>query len=115
MISAQYFEAIRIQDSEKAFAFHDMIFKNQAKLKEGTAFLDSAAKKVGADMVKLKKDLNTDAVKDRIAADIAEAGKFGMSGTPGFLINGVPVRGAYPPEHFISIVEELQKRGLVKI
>ena len=115
MISAQYFEAIRIQDSEKAFAFHDIIFKNQAKLKEGTAFLDSAAKKVGADMVKLKKDLNTDAVKDRIAADIAEAGKFGMSGTPGFLINGVPVRGAYPPEHFISIVEELQKRGLVKI
>ena len=115
MISAQYFEAIRLQNSEKAFAFHDAIFKNQSKLKEGAAFLDSAAKKVGADMVKLKKDLNSDAVKNRIAADIAEAGKFGMSGTPGFLINGVPVRGAYPPEHFISIVEELQKRGLVKI
>lgn len=115
MISAQYFEAIRIQDSSKAFAFHDEVFKNQAKLKEGTKFLDSAAKKVGADMSKLKKDLHSDAVKNRIAADVAEAGKFGMSGTPGFLINGIPVRGAYPADYFVSLIDELQKRGLVKI
>lgn len=38
-----------------------------------------------------------------------------MQGTPGFLINGVPVRGAYPAEHFVGIVEELQKRGKVQI
>ena len=115
MISAQYFEAIRIQNNDKAFSFHDEIFKNQSKLKEGVAFLDSAAKKVGADMNKLKKDLNSSAVKDRIEADIAEAGKFGMQGTPGFLLNGVPVRGAYPPEYFVSLIDELQKRGKVKI
>lgn len=115
MISAQYFEAIRIQSSDKAFAFHDEVFKNQGKLKEGVAFLDSAAKKAGADMTKLKKDLNSDAVKNRIAADVAEAGKFGMQGTPGFLINGVPVRGAYPAEYFVSLIDELQKRGKVKI
>lgn len=115
MISAQYFESIRIQDNNKAFLFHDEIFKNQARLKEGTAFLDSAAKKVGANMVKLKKDLNSDAVKNRIAADIEEAGKFGMQGTPGFLLNGVPVRGAYPAEYFTSLIDELQKRGKIKI
>jgi protein-disulfide isomerase len=115
MISAQYFEAIRIQDSAKAFAFHDEVFKNQAKLKDGVAFLDSAAKKVGANIVKLKKDLNSDAVKNRIAADVEEAGKFGMQGTPGFLLNGVPVRGAYPPEYFVSLIDELQKRGKIKI
>ena len=115
MISAQYFEAIRMQSNDKAFLFHDEIFKNQAKLKNGTAFLDSAAKKVGADMNKLKKDLHSDAVKKRIAADVEEAGKFGMQGTPGFLINGVPVRGAYPADYFISLISELEKRGLVKI
>lgn len=115
MISAQYFEAIRIQNNDKAFAFHDEIFQNQAKLKNGSAFLDSAAKKVGADMTKLKKDLNSDAVKNRIAADVAEAGKFGMSGTPGFLLNGVPVRGAYPAEYFVNLIDELQKRGKLKI
>ncbi|MBY0412979.1 MAG: thioredoxin domain-containing protein [Bdellovibrionales bacterium] len=115
MISAQYFEAIRMQDNNKAFAFHDEVFKNQGKLKEGVAFLDSAAKKAGANMAKLKKDLNSDAVKNRIAADVAEAGKFGMQGTPGFLLNGVPVRGAYPADYFVSLITELEKRGKIKI
>ncbi|MBC7428373.1 MAG: thioredoxin domain-containing protein [Bacteriovorax sp.] len=115
MISAQYFEAIRMQNNDKAFAFHDEIFANQAKLKNGVAFLDSAAKKVGADMARLRKDLNSDAVKKRIADDVEEAGRFGMQGTPGFLLNGVPVRGAYPAEYFVTLVEELQKRGLLKI
>jgi protein-disulfide isomerase len=115
MIMAQYFEAIRMQNNDKAFLFHDEIFANQAKLKNGTAFLDSAAKKAGADMTRLKKDLNSEAVKKRIADDVAEAGKFGMQGTPGFLLNGVPVRGAYPAEYFVTLVQELQKRGKLKI
>ena len=115
MISAQYYEAIRLQDEKKAFAFHDEIFQNQGKLKNGTAFLDASAKKVGADLAKVKKDLNSKAVKDRIEADVAEAGKFGMQGTPGFLLNGVPVRGAYPADYFVTLVTELEKRGKVKL
>lgn len=115
MISAKYYEAIRLQDEKKAFAFHDEIFKNQRKLKNGVAFLEATAKQVGADMAKLKKDLNSEAVTKRIDADMKEAGSFGMQGTPGFLLNGVPVRGAYPPEFFVNIVEELQKRGKVKL
>lgn len=115
MISAKYYEAIRLQDEKKAFAFHDEVFKNQRKLKNGVAFLDATAKQVGADMGKLKKDLNSEAVTKRIEDDMKEAGSFGMQGTPGFLLNGVPVRGAYPPEYFVNIVEELKKRGKVKI
>lgn len=115
MISAQYYEAIRLQDEKKAFAFHDEIFKNQGKLKNGTAFLDASAKKVGADLGKVKKDLNSDAVKNRIEADMKEAANFGMQGTPGFLLNGVPVRGAYPAEYFGTLIEELQKRGKLKL
>lgn len=115
MISAQYYEAIRLQNEQKAWQFHDEIFMNQGKLKNGTAFLDASAKKVGADMAKLKKDLNSDAVKNRIAADMKEAADFGMQGTPGFLLNGVPVRGAYPAEYFVTLVDELVKRGKVKL
>lgn len=115
MISAQYYEAIRLQDEKKAFAFHDEIFKSQSKLKMGEAFLESTAKSVGANITKLKKDLNSSAVKDRIDADMKEAGKFGMQGTPGFLINGIPVYGALPPEHFASILDELQKKGKIKL
>ncbi len=115
MPAAQYYEAIRLQDEKKAFAFHDEIFTNQAKLKNGVAFLDAAAKKAGADLAKVKKDLNSAAVKSRIEADQKEAASFGMQGTPGFILNGVPVRGAYPAEYFVTLVDELQKRGKVKL
>jgi protein-disulfide isomerase len=115
MISAKYYEAIRLQDEKKAFAFHDEVFKNQAKLKNGEGFLQAVAKQVGADVNKVKKDLNSKAVTDRIAADMKEAQEFGMQGTPGFLVNGVPVRGAYPLEYFNGIIGELQKRGKVTI
>jgi protein-disulfide isomerase len=115
MISAKYYEAIRIQDEKKAFAFHDEIFKNQTKLKNGTSFLDATAKLVGADLAKLKKDLNSEAVTKRIEADVLEAGTFGMQGTPGFLLNGIPVKGAYPAEYFVGLIDELQKKGKLKI
>ncbi len=115
MISAKYYEAIRMQDEKKAFAFHDAVFKDQRKLKNGESFLQATAKQVGADMNKIKKDLNSEAVTKRIEADMKEAGSFGMQGTPGFLLNGIPVRGAYPADYFYNLVGELQKRGKLKI
>jgi len=115
MISSQYYEAIRLQSVDKAFKFHDEIFKNQRKLKNGKAFLDATAKAVGADMNKLKKDIDSQEVKTRIEQDMQEAAKFGMQGTPGFLFNGVPVRGAYPAEYFDGIAAELVKRGKLKL
>lgn len=115
MISAQYFEAIRLQSEDKAFEFHDEIFKNQGKLRLGKKFLDATAKKVGANMSKLKKDIDSEKVKERIEQDMAEAAKFGIQGTPGFVFNGIPVKGAYPPAHFDKIVEELKKRNLINL
>lgn len=115
MISAQYYEAIRLQDEKKAFDFHDELFANQAKLSKGQPFLDSIAKKLGVDMKKLSADINSSAVTERIKQDQEEAAKFGMQGTPGFLLNGIPVRGAYPPEHFEEIVNKLKELGKVNI
>ena len=66
-------------------------------------------------MKKLEKDLDSEIVNKRIQQDLDEAKKFGFQGTPGFLLNGIPVKGAYPAEHFEGIVEELKKRGKVNI
>jgi len=115
MISAQYYEAIRLQSPEKAFEFHDKIFENQALLQKGPSELEKIAKSFSIDMAKLKKDLNSEKVKSRIEEDMSEAQKFGIQGTPGFVINGIPVKGAYPLDHFESILTELQKRGSLKI
>jgi protein-disulfide isomerase len=105
MPAAKYFTAIAKQDTDKAHQFHNLIFENQDGLKGGTKFLEATAKKVGADMAKLKKDVDSDMVKKAIEASMAEAKKFDFSGTPGFLVNGVSVRGAYPFEYFKKIID----------
>lgn len=106
MPAARYFEAIARQDHAKAEKFHNEIFENQQELRtEREKFLDKMAKKVGADMGKLKKDLDSDAVKKQIDADMEEAKKFGFTGTPGFLVNGVSIRGAYPASEFKKIID----------
>lgn len=115
MISAKYFEAIRLQDPEKAWKFHDSIYGDQKILAKGEAGLKDLAKKLGANIPKLEKDVNSDVVKKRIEEDQKEAAEFGFQGTPGFVINGVPVRGAYPPSHFDNIIEELKKRGKITL
>ncbi|MBF0207365.1 MAG: thioredoxin domain-containing protein [Oligoflexia bacterium] len=111
MLASQYYEALRLQDPEKAWKLHDALYTNQKDLAKGEAFLKEAAKKLGADMKKLEVDVKSDAVKKRIEEDQKEAAEFGFQGTPGFVFNGVPVRGAYPASHFDNIVEELKKRG----
>jgi protein-disulfide isomerase len=115
MPAAQYFEAVKMQSPEKAWKFHDAIYKNQRALQNGEKFLKEEAKKLGLDMKKLEADAKSEAVKTKIETDMAEAAKFGFQGTPGFLLNGVPVKGAYPTSHFDNIISELKKRGKINI
>ena len=115
MPAAQYYEAIRLQSEEKAWQFHDAIYKNQRALQNGEKFLKEEAKKIKVDMAKLAKDVKSEAVQKRIDADMAEAAKFGFQGTPGFLLNGIPVKGAYPTQHFDDLISELKKRGKISL
>lgn len=107
MPAAKYFEAIAKQSPEKAEKFHDMVFENQGMLKDkGEAFFKEAAKKVGADVKKVEVDMKSEDIAKKIAADMEEARKFNMSGTPGFIINGVSLRGAYPFPEFKKIIDQ---------
>lgn len=115
MISSQYYEAIRLQSEDKAAQFHDRIYKDQRKLQGGEGFLKSLAKDLKVDMNKLAKDVKSEVVQKRIDEDQAEAAKFGFQGTPGFLLNGVPVRGAYPASHFTDLIEKLKSKGKVTL
>jgi protein-disulfide isomerase len=106
MPAAKYFEAIALQDAGKAEKFHDEVFSNQTKLnQEGEKFLKATAKKVGANLAKVEKDLSAESIMTRIKADQEEAKKFEFSGTPGFLINGVSLKGAYPAPEFKKIID----------
>jgi len=109
MPGAKYFEAIMLQGPDKAEKFHNYVFENQEQLEaKKEKLFEEAAKKAGADLAKVKKDLNSEAVKKAIEAQMEEARKFGFNGTPGFLVNGVSIRGAYPAEEFSKIIDKLE-------
>lgn len=110
-IAAQYFEAVKLQDKSKALEFHKTLFANQDKLKKGETYLKEVVKKLNLNATKIGKAINSKKVKDKIENDIAEAKKFGMRGTPGYIVNGVPVRGAYPLQHFEMIMTKLKEKG----
>ena len=106
MPSARYFEAIAMQDHAKAEKFYNIVFENQGELRaKKEAFLKDTAKKVGADMKRVEADLKSEKITKQIEADMEEAKKFNFSGTPGFLINGVSLRGAYPFPEFKDIID----------
>jgi protein-disulfide isomerase len=110
--AAKRFEAIAMQDSKKAYAFHDEVFRNQQVFtSKGETYLDQVAKKLKVNVAKMKKDMNSKEVLDRIASDKAEASKFGIQGTPGYLVNGITVKGAYPQSYFEQIILATKQRS----
>lgn len=106
MPAAQMFEAIAKQSHDKAIKFHDTIFQNQDNLRSGgEKWMKETAKKLGVDIKKMEQDMDSEDVKKRIAADVEEARQFEISGTPGFVINGVSLKGAYPLPEFQTIID----------
>ncbi len=109
MPAAQYFEAIKLQDSKKAYAFYNYLFENQRQMKD-EAFLKKAAQTVKADMKRLSADIKSEKVQRRIEQDMEEFHKFGYTGTPVVLINGVSMSGAQPVERLEDMIERLTKK-----
>lgn len=108
MPAARIFEAINLQSSDKAYKWHDVVFENQDKLKDsdhGVGWMLKEAKKLGLNVAKVKSDMESEKVKKRVQEDIQEAQKFEFRGTPGYLINGVSLRGAYPISEFKKIID----------
>ena len=109
--AAEYFEAIALQNAGKAYRFHDEVFKNQGDLQsKGESLLQELAKKVGADLAQLKKDVKSSKVQKRIEEDKQEAQAFEITGTPGFIVAGISLKGAYPIQAFEEIIERRLKK-----
>lgn len=106
-LASRYFEAIAKQDPKKAYEFKDKVFEAQRDLAQGESFLDEVVRKMdGVNLAKVKADAKSDEIEQIIEADRAEAESFGFTGTPGYLINGVSLRGAYPAADFREIIDK---------
>jgi predicted DsbA family dithiol-disulfide isomerase len=90
---------------------HDWLFANKDQINRDTMVEQVKAMGMNADAFTSCLDANT--FSQRIDQDMSEARGFGITGTPGFLINGIAVRGAQPLEEFERIIDgELQRKGV---
>ena len=105
--AARYFEAIALQSEEQAWRFHDLVFEQQRNLSRGVETLKKIAAGLEVDQARLEQDLQSEAVTQRLAADRAEAERFGFDGTPTFVINGVSLVGNHPKRDFDRIINKL--------
>jgi protein-disulfide isomerase len=102
MIAAQ--AALAAQAQGKFLDMHKKLFENSSQLSRDKVL--ELAKGLGLDADRFTKDLDSDAVKTRIAAESKEAEGIGANGTPAAFVNGRYVSGAKPLEFFKDMVDE---------
>jgi protein-disulfide isomerase len=93
----------------KFWEMHDKIFAEQAQMSP-EKYVEYATE-LELDLEQFQKDVASADVKKKVDADKKEAAKLGSTGTPGFFINGLNLRGAKPFEAFKEIIDkELAKK-----
>jgi protein-disulfide isomerase len=94
----------------KFWEMHDLIFANQREMSEAKYI--EYANQLGLDVDLFKIDMASPVTKEKVARDMAQATKLGVTGTPGFFINGRFTSGAKPFAEFKRMIdEELKKAG----
>jgi protein-disulfide isomerase len=110
--AALYYEALAAQDHTKAKNFNHLILENRLKVKKyGIKELENLAIRVGADMAKLKRDINSRKIAVIVDTDIKEAKNLGFTASPVFLVNGITVTGAASADEFEEVFHLLKMQS----
>ena len=96
----------------KFFELYDMIYENQREWSESkgpVGLVTGYAKKLGLDMDKFTKDLNSSEVADRVRDVKNEGAKAGVESTPAFFIDGKPVDAPQSADQFRETINKALK------
>ena len=103
--------ALCAQDQGKYWEFHDWMFANQRTMSHDS--MVAQAGELGMDADTFASCIDTQKYQAQVDADMQEARGFGITGTPGFMINGRVITGAQPIEAFEAVIdEELKLKGI---
>jgi protein-disulfide isomerase len=95
----------------KFWEFHDKLFANQQQL--NLEAYKRHARELKLDVARFEKDLADLENQKPIDADKSEAQSLGITGTPGFFVNGRYLSGAKPFEEFAKAINaELTRLNL---
>jgi protein-disulfide isomerase len=101
--------AIAARNQGKFWEMHDELYKNTRTLTPES--IKGIAEKLGLDMKKWEADMNSDAVKKEVEADLALGQKSDVRGTPSFFVNGKIAQNRSVDGFKAQIDKELQAKG----
>ena len=87
----------------KFWEYHDLLYINQAKLDLNS--LKEQARAAALNEEQFSSCLASGKFKPQIESDVQSGTGAGITGTPAFYINGVPLTGAQPASEFEKIIE----------
>ena len=88
----------------KFWEYHDLLFADQSKLDQDG--LMGKARTLKLDEQQFESCLGSEKFKAQIQQDSQEGMRAGVSGTPGFFINGIFLSGSQPESAFENLVQE---------
>jgi len=92
------------EEQGKFWEMHDKLFSNQQDL--SVANEKTWAQEIGLDTKKFGECLDSGKRAAEVQKDIQDGQAYGVSGTPAFFINGVPLVGAQPFAAFQQVIEQ---------
>lgn len=90
---------------DKFWQFHDAVYADTSG-DAGDAVLARFAQAAGLDQAAFTACLADGEARQAVARDATEGEGLGLTGTPGFFINGRELNGAQPLEAFVAVIDE---------
>lgn len=101
--------AMAAGEQGRFWEMHDLLFANLRKVQRNDLF--DYAKALALDMARFEKDLDSDRVKQMIAADVAAGERLGVAGTPTYTINGTRYSGMRTFDQLKDLLTKEQRRA----
>lgn len=102
MTAAEATECAAQQD--KFWEYHNVTYANQG-IGFTPANLSGLADQLGLDKTEFESCMTNFPDRQSLEDDIRLSQVMGVRGTPAFLVNGIPLAGAYPYEDFVKVIE----------
>lgn len=83
---------------------HDKLFENQASLSVENE--KKWAREIGLDGEKFDSCLDGGKYSEVVNKDVSYGSSLGVSGTPSFFVNGIPLSGALPYQSFKQLIDK---------
>lgn len=92
------------QQQGKFWEYHDLLYSGGPDGSDPT--LSALASRAGLDPSAYQQCMASGKAAAEVQKQVDEGAKFGVSGTPGFFVNGRFLNGAVPLEAFVQVIEE---------